>query len=105
MRAGVLNEIIKVLRLVKTRNDFGEQEEHFEVHLTTRAAVSWRGGTRTVENDEKVYNYTKEFTVRSYVDIVETDIIEWQGARYRIISIEHRRGYNGTIIFAELINV
>lgn len=104
MKAGILNEEIKIYSMIGYLNVFGEQTSNLILKYTTRANVSWNTGTRSVENDEIFYGYTKTFTVRSYLDISNTDVIEWQSMRYRIISIENRRGYNGKIILAELIN-
>ncbi len=104
MKAGILNEIINIYTNIQQLNRYGEVIDAPVLKTTTRANVSWNTGTRSVENDEKVYGYTKTFTVRSYVDISNTDIIEWQNMMFRIISIENRRGYNGKIILAELIN-
>lgn len=104
MKAGLLNEIINIYSHLQSINKYGEVTSYPVLKTTTRANVSWNTGTRSIENDEIVYGYTKTFTVRSYVDISNTDIIEWQDMRYRIISIENRRGYNGKIILAELIN-
>lgn len=104
MKAGILNEIITVYGLISEANRYGEVVDHLIKKFDTRANVSWTTGTRSIENDEKVYSYTKTFTVRSYVNINNTDVIEWQNMKFRIISIENRRGYNGKIILAELIN-
>lgn len=104
MKAGILNEIINIYTHIQSINKYGEVVDSSILKTTTRANVSWNTGTRSIENNEKVYGYTKTFTIRSYVDISNTDIIEWQDMRYRIISIENRRGYNGKIILAELIN-
>ena len=83
----MLNEIVDIYNIVSTQNSFGEQVDTLSKKCTTRANVSWNTGNRTVENEEIVYNYTKTFTVRSYINVLNTDIIEWQNQKYRIISI------------------
>lgn len=104
MRAGPLNEIIDILSPVEVVNDYGERVETFVKTYTTRAGVSWDSGSRTIENDEIVHNYSKTFTVRSYVPVSEKDQISWQDNLYRIITIEKRRTFNGKLIRTELIN-
>lgn len=104
MKAGILNEQINIYGIVSIINRYGEQQDNLVLKCTTRANVSWNTGGRAIENNEIVYNYTKTFTVRSYVEVENVDFIEWQGMKYRIISIEKRRGYNGKIILAELVN-
>lgn len=104
MKAGLLNEIIEIWRSVEQINDYGEVTDEWQLHYTTRAQVSWSGGRRTLDHNEVVFDYTKTFTLRYYVDVTEKDIIKWQNNKYRILSIEHRRGFNGIIIQAELIH-
>lgn len=104
MKAGLLDEIIEIYKSEIVVNEYGEREEQFIKKCSTRAYVSWSGGNRSITNDEIFHTYTKTFTVRSYIPVVETDIIKWQNNNYRIITIEHRKGYNGIIIIAELIN-
>lgn len=104
MIAGRLNEPIKVFKAVETLNEYGEKTTDYVLVDETRARVEWNSGNRDVENDEIVYNWTKSFTVRSYVQVEETGIIEWQKKRYRILSIEKRREWNDQLVMTELIN-
>lgn len=104
MQAGTLNEIIQLYRTVTVINDYGERSETLEQKYTTRANVSWDSGNLTDTNDEIFHAYTKTFRMRSYVPIVETDVIQWQNNKFRILSIEHRRESNEIIVRAELIN-
>lgn len=104
MKAGPLNEIIEILSPTQIINDYGEREETFIKTYDTRAGVSWDSGNRVIENDEIFHNYTKTFTVRSYVPVNENCHIKWQDNYYRIITIEKRRTFNGKLIRAELIN-
>ena len=104
MIAGRLNEIVKIYTLTTTINDYGERVETYTYAYTTRARVEFSSGNRSNENDEIVFNYFKTFNVRSYVPISETSQIEWQGKRYRILTVEKRREWNDIIIQTELIN-
>lgn len=104
MIAGRLNEIINILRAEEIVNEYGETVETFKVFFKTRARVDHRGGNRTAENDEIVFEYGKTFIFRSYVPVKDTDRIEYQGKMYRILTTEHRREHNDIVIEAELIN-
>lgn len=104
MIAGRLNEVVKIFDAVETVNEYGERSVEYVHHYTTRARVDFNTGNRSTENDEIVFNYYKTFNLRSYVPIVETSLIEWQGKRYRILTIEFRREYNDLVVNTELIN-
>ena len=104
MIAGRLNEVIKIYTLQTTINDYGERIEEYVYAYTTRARVEYSSGNRSNENNEVVFNYFKTFNVRSYVPISETSQIEWQGKRYRILTLEKRREWNDIIVQTELIN-
>lgn len=104
MIAGRLNEIVKIWRSTEVINEYGERSEEWAQTYSTRAKVDYNSGTRTTENNEIVFDYTKQFNVRSYVPVVETDRLQWNGKMYRIMSIEPRREYNDKVITAELIN-
>ena len=104
MRSGLLTEQIKILRPEITRNAFGEQEEEYKDHYTTKARVLHNSGRRSVENGEILYSYEKTVEVWKYVDVVETDFIELDGKQYRILSIEDDKTQQKKIITIELIN-
>jgi hypothetical protein len=63
-----------------------------------------REGTRTVINDEIVYTNSKQFEVRFYQPLENTDIIEWYDKRYRILNISPDRPNMRKIVTVELIN-
>ena len=50
MRAGLLDTEVKILRPEITRNAFGEQEEEYKDHYTTKARVLHNSGSRDVQN-------------------------------------------------------
>ena len=104
MMAGRLNEIVTIYSPTTVKNRFGEAATEYTATITTRAAVEWASGTRTVENDEIVYPTTKRFQLRSYAPVTNTSQIEWQANRYRVITVEHRRAYNDIMVTAALIN-
>ena len=104
MFAGQYNEIIKIFKSIETINDYGEREITVQLDYTTRAKHEETSGTRSNENNEIVYDHLKTFYVRSYVPITDTSIIEFDGKRYRVISIDKRKEHNDIKIVTELIN-
>lgn len=104
MIAGRLNEIVNIFSPTVTVNEFGERVETMDKTYSTRARVVNNSGGRQAQNSEIVFTYQYEFNLRSYVPVKETDQIEWQGNKYRILTLQHRREYNDIYIQAEKIN-
>ena len=104
MMAGQYNEIINIYKSVETINDYGEREITTEFIFRTRAKHEATSGSRQNENNEIVYDHTNTFYVRSYVPVTDTSIIEFDGRKWRVISIEKRRENNDIKIVTELIN-
>ncbi len=103
-RAGLLNEIIEIYKVVWEKDKYGSQVETLELVTTTRARVVYNNGSRNIENSEIVHNYNKTFIVRYYVPINDYDKILWQGKYYRVLSIDSSREYQEKTINTELIN-
>lgn len=104
-RAGLLTKIIQVLTPTTTVNEYGEQIQEYNLKYTTRARVLHDSGSRVNENGEIFYPYQKTFNIRSYVPIAEFDLIEFEGKRYRVITIENRiEDQNDKLVITELIN-
>lgn len=104
MRSGLLTEVIKILQPQKIQSDYGEEKFEYVDWYTTRARVDFDPASRTVENDEVLFNTVLRLTVRLYVPVQDLDAIEWNGKRYRIISIQPKREFNEKYITVELIN-
>ena len=104
MKAGLLDTEVKILRPELSRNAFGEQEEEYKDHYTTKARVLHNSGSRDVQNGEILHTYIKTLEVWKYVDVVETDYIEYDGKQYRILSIEPDKVQQKKTITIELIN-
>lgn len=104
MRAGLLTEIITIKRAVITKNQYGEDVERWDTVATTRARVMQTTSNRTIENDEVVYDFQKEFVVRYYVDVQTYDKIIWQNKEYRILNYDKSHDLQQITIIGELIN-
>jgi len=105
MKAADLFYRINIYKMTKTATDFGEVRYDWNTLRTScRARVNYSSGTRTVQNDEIYYAVDREFIVRSYVEVEDTDIIEWNGEKWRILSIDHNRQYNNIFIRTTKIN-
>lgn len=105
MQAGLLREIIEIYVPQTVVNTFGEQEQEYILLQQTKARVIHSSGSKTVENNEIVSNYSKTFQVRMYVPMNEVYQIKYQGNMYRVTSIEDVPQYNYKEIIAEMINV
>ena len=104
MRAGILTDVIEILKLIEKTNDFGEPMDFYEPSCKTRAQVTPISGGRADENHEIFYAHTYKFIVRRYVKVDDFDRILWKGKQYRILNIDDDSVYNQKIINAELIN-
>lgn len=104
MQAGKLNKVIQLLTPTVSVNEYGEQVQSYKVRKETRASVDYAGGSRGISNDEIVYSYQKEFKVRNHVDVAETDIIQYNNKKWRILSIEPIPEWQEKKINTELIN-
>lgn len=104
MKAGLLNEPIAVYKSVITKDEYGQEKTDWVEKCKTRARLKHDSGDRTIENNEVVFNHTKTFEVRKYVQVADTDRIYWNNQRFRILNIEPDRILQSKIIKTELIN-
>lgn len=104
MRAGLLTEVVNILRATLTRNNMGEEVEEWGTIYTTRARVENVSSQLTQENSEALYNFQKRFTLRIYVPIMEFDRIELGGKLYRVLSLDKNKTQMEIVVIGELIN-
>lgn len=104
MRCGLLKDKIDIYRPISNQNEFGEMVQEYKIWYCTRARIINNGGSRTLLNNEIFYPYRKIFEVHLYLDIKETDIIHWEGKKYRILSIDLDRNQMKKVIMTELID-
>lgn len=98
MKAGQLRDRIYIYELKIERSPYGNTSRKWYFKCTTRAKKDFASGGRTTENEEIFYTVEREFIVRIYVPVVETDIIVWNDQKWRIISIDRSEKYNNTVI-------
>lgn len=104
MNAGKLNERIEIFTPKISKNDVGEQSTEYILKLTTKANIQHIKGNRDIENNEVVYNYSRTFEVRIYVDVNEFDRIKWKDKYYRILDIDTNKELQQITILTELVN-
>ena len=104
MNAGKLTEKIEIFTPKITKNDVGEQSTEYMLKLTTKANIQHIKGNRDIENNEVVYNYSRTFEVRIYVDVNEFDRIKWKDKYYRILDIDTNKELQQITILTELVN-
>lgn len=104
MNAGILNEIIWICHPIVEIDDYGNQHTSYSADYKTRASVSHDGGQRKDENNEVIYEYTKEFKMRRYVPISDFDRIKWNDKYWRILQIEQNKPLQQITAYTELVN-
>ena len=104
MQAGLLNNVIEFEKRELITNEFNEQMIEYNKCLTTKAQVEYSSGSRAVENNEIVFNYSPIFNIRYYHNVNETMRIKFNNQYYRIVSIQPFRQYQYKRIITELIN-
>ena len=104
MDASDLNERIEIYRQVDTQTQSGASDIQYEYRCSTRARVNYASGNRVITNDEIFYDVDREFIVRHYVPVENTDEIRWNNQRWRILSIDKSRQYHDIIVKTTLIN-
>lgn len=104
MIAGLLNKTIEIYSPYSSKNYVGGKQTEFVFKNKTRARKINKSGSRDLENHEIVYNNTKTFQVRIYVDIDNFDRIKFEGKFYRILDIDTDTENQMITIETELVN-
>lgn len=103
MRTGDLRDRIRIYNLVTSGTPYGDTHIEYHFRCTCRARVNYSSGNRTVDNDAIFYSVDRQFIVRSYVPVNDTDIIVWNDQYWRVLTIDHNKTYNDIIITTEKI--
>lgn len=104
MKASDLDRKIEICKQKVTKTDFGRTLISYEHKLYARARVNYSSGNRIIENEEIFYSVEREFIVRSYVDVSDTDIIKYDGNEWQILSIDRSHDMNDIVIKTAKIN-
>lgn len=104
MNAALLKEPIDIYELNTTKTEYGTIQTNYVLKYHTRAYVRFNSENMTVSEGEIFFPVNRTFIVRSYVPVVETDQIEFEGKRYKILSINKNKYYNDTEIQTVLLN-
>ncbi len=104
MRAGLLNEVITILRNEVITDEYGANKIEWNEFVTTRANITYNSGNRITENSEIVFTTAVDFTIRTYHKVEPKMRILYRDNLYRIMSIEVDMQKQKQIIKTELIN-
>lgn len=104
MQAGLLNRIIEIYKPETITNSVGATTVNWNFVRQTRAKVRNLSMNRSQEINEIFYPTTREFIVRSYVEIDDFYRIKYDGKFYKIMSIDRRRESNDIVVLCDLIN-
>ena len=99
MQAALLNEMIAFYRSESKRDNLGGTSESWVKVFDKRAYIRFKSGARKEANGE-IYNTT----VNTIMIRICKMRIEYDGQKYKILSINHDRKQQATVIEAEVIN-
>lgn len=100
MNSALLRFPIEIYGLRTVMTDYGEVKEFHDVlKYKTRAFMKFNNETVATTEGEVVYTTDRLFIVRHYVNVDERDEIQFEGKRYRIISINRNIYYNNIEIY------
>lgn len=104
MQAGLLNEMIGFFRSESKRDNLGGISEEWIKTFDKRAYIRFKSGARKEANGE-IYNTTVNTMMIRICKAIDAKMrIEYNGQKYRILSINHDRKQQATVIEAEVIN-
>lgn len=104
MNAALLKEAIDIYELITHKTEYGTIQTSYELKYHTRAYVRFNSENMTISEGEVFFPVSRTFIVRSYVPVIETDQIEFEGKRWKITSINKNKYYNDTEIITTLVN-
>ena len=104
MKASDLKYRIKIYRQIVEKNEFGRTNISYDFKCSCRARVNYLSGNRTIDNEEIFYSVDREFIVRSYIPVEYTDVIEYDGDFWQVLSVDRIHEYNDIIIKTSRLN-
>lgn len=104
MNSALLRHPIAIYELVTTKSEYGTITTSYKLKYNTRAHVMFNSENQVVSEGEVFYPINRTFVVRRYVPVVETDQIEYEGKRWKIMSINPNDYYGNIEIQTTLVN-
>lgn len=104
MNSCILKDPIDIYELVTIKTEYGTIQTSYNLKYHTRAYVRFDSENLTVSEGEVYFPINRTFIVRVYVPVTETDQIEYEGKRYKILSINKNKYFNDIEINTTIIN-
>ncbi len=102
--SGHLTEILKFYQVVETQSGSGYKSTEERYMFQVRAERLKNKETYLVDADELFHSSELTFRVRYRKEIDETNIVEYEGKRYRITSLDKYMDDNQLTIILSKIN-
>ena len=102
--SGHLTEILKFYKVVETQSGSGYKRTEEVFMFQVRAERLKNKETYLVDADELFHSSELTFRVRYRKEIEETNIVEYEGKRYRITSLDKYTDDNQLTIILSKIN-
>ena len=101
-RAGLLNERLKVYTMTTTVDATGFKAQTLTLKGEYFCRVlNARNDRDTADVDRVVYNPDRRFELRRQIAIADSDIIEYDGQKYVITSIERNRNLDIQTLYCD----
>lgn len=104
MKSSDLKYRINIYKQHVDKTDFGRTNITFEPRCSCRARVNYLSGNRIMDNEEVFYSVDREFIIRSYVPIEYTDVIEYDGDFWQVLSIDKIHEFNDIVVKTTRLN-
>lgn len=104
MNSALLKHPIKIYELVTSKSEYGTITTSYELKYETKAHIMFNSENQVVSEGEVFFPIDRTFIVRAYVPVVETDQIEWNNQRWKILSINKNDYYNNIEIRCTVVN-
>lgn len=102
--SGHLTEILEFYKVVEVQSESGYKHPEEVFMFKVRAERTKNRETYLVEADELFHSTYLTFRIRYRKEIEETNIVVYEGQRYRIISLDKYTEENQLTIIIEKIN-
>lgn len=102
--SGALTEVLSFYRIVETQSASGYKHTEEEFMFTCRAARTKNKENYTVDAEELFHTNELTFRLRLRREVEETNIVVYNGDRYRITSLQPWPRENEMVIILAKIN-